>query len=243
MSDEIRSQDREVIILKLKTLEPLIQRVESKIAELRINLAKVYVLHPEDPVAQSRFISQQSADVYEQATGHSLIDEDLDRVESGLGEDFKNAKKQALDWVTCWHVMAILSMIRPEDEQELAKAHLGFLHGTISFMRIGIHPHLRLRRELFEQLGRPPHRSVKVDLKRSCITVNGVEYPVALPKATFVSLLLEKQGSVVPSTELNKHPQLQGVRLDRLRKEILEKDRVPLTIKSKRGAGYMIPVA
>jgi hypothetical protein len=81
---------------------------------------------------------------------------------------------------------------------------------------------------------------IQVSVDPPLITFEGVAYASELPECVFAQELLKARGNWVSSKELESHPQLQGCRLDRLKQKLPQ----PLQslIKSKRGAGYCLPV-
>jgi hypothetical protein len=235
-------EDRDVLLLKLKAVEPLIQCIEGELTELRRRLLVVEVLHPGDPGAQAQYLSQLPLRPVASAPAHSLIRDDLDAAARDLGEEFLRARDRATD-----EVMRLLDAQRSVPAGGASADLLGptvmvSLRATVRLMGIGLRPALHLRARLLAELGLPSRRSVAVDTDPPAIIVNGERYPSDEAKVAFVALLLEARGAPVASGKLNQHPLLLGVRVDRLRKTILEDDEVPIRIEAKPGTGYWIPV-
>ena len=234
---------RELALLKLETLEQRIQAIQIRASEIEAKLSFATDYYPNDLTAQVGYL-REHLDVPGNKgwPSHSLLDTDLDRIRRDQGEDsarqYRDAQEEFATAVVAGYTMA-------RNEGEFAEVAGGFsrvLRAVVKLLRIELMSATMLQRDLLGQLKPSDEPRVRVCLETSTIFVAEVAYPVESQHAVFLSLLLEKVGVQVSSTEMVKHPQLEGCRIDRLRDELEAKYRVPLEIESKRGTGFWIPV-
>lgn len=139
------TEDRDIVILKLKTVEPLIQFLEEQLSRVELDGLKATALHPFDPAAQAHFLSHAEIRPGEFVPSHSLIDADVGRAARSLGGEFFEKKEQASEKFWNLH-LAVVVLNRQGAEPETSGAFvIEFLRATAALIRIGLKPALHLR--------------------------------------------------------------------------------------------------
>jgi hypothetical protein len=152
MSPHPPGEDREILLLKLKTVEPLIQFLEELLSWLELDVLKAAALHPFDPAAQALFLSRAEIRPGEFTPSHSLIDDDLERAARSLGSEFSVKKRRASEEFWDLH-LAVVVLNRPGYDAETRGAFvIEFLRAAAAVIRVGLQPVLHLRAQLLDQL-------------------------------------------------------------------------------------------
>lgn len=213
------SGERDVLLLKLKTLEPFVQCLEAKLNALEMDLLKARALHPDDPMAQTLFLSRREIRPGEGVPSHSLIDDDLERAAQSLGNDFVEKKKQVNDDFRGLALVCMELNREGADLERLGPLVIQFCQAAATLIRIELQPALHLRGQLFGQLELaalvPPASGLGVPgseapnrFQRKSKNWN-VQYGAASftvrngPGVTYIHHLLERPGRDIPVAELS----------------------------------------
>lgn len=217
-------EDREILLLKLKTVEPFIKHLEEKLSRIEWDLEKATALHPFDPAEQVLFLSRAEIEPGEFTPSHSLIVTDLEEAARCLGGEFAEKKKQA-DKLFRDRQLAVRVLNRQGAGPEaVGPFAVEFFRAAASLIRVGLQPALHLRGQLLDQLKRPEPIDLPAEKSRQGDpgevnetanlfrrqggdwTVrfrNGRMFPLNLNNGSaYVHYLLERPGRAVPAEEV-----------------------------------------
>lgn len=224
MSPRQPGEHHDILLLKLKTVEPLIKCREEKISQIELDLLKATALHPFDPAEQALFLSRAEIRPGEFTPSHSLIVADLEQAARCLGDEYAEEKKRASEEFWGRHLAVVALNRQGAGPEALGPFVVEFLRASAALIRVGLQPALHLRRQLLDRLERP--EPVKLDgeltgqvesertgkninqfrLRGDDWTVrfmNGEVFPLeANAGAAYVHHLLQKPGRAVAAVEL-----------------------------------------
>ncbi len=155
MSTRQPGEHHDLLLLKLKTVEPLIKCQEEKLSQLELDVMKAMALHPFDPAEQALFLSRAEIRPGEFTPSHSLIVADLEQAARCLGDEYAEEKKRASEVFWGRH-LAVAVLIRQEAGPEVSGAFMvEFLRASAALIRVGLQPALHLRGRLLDLLKHP----------------------------------------------------------------------------------------
>lgn len=155
MSPHPPGEDREILLLKLKTVEPLIKSLEEWLSQMELDLSKATALHPFDPAEQVLFLSRAEIRPGEFTPSHSLIVADLERAARSLGVEFSERWGRATNEFWGHLDRDKVRIYLSAGPEKVGPLFIEFLRTVAALIRIRLKPALLLRGEFLDRLNRP----------------------------------------------------------------------------------------